>query len=226
MISFQQKLTQDLVIAAYGFEELRNNCKKYLSQFDMNYDKFTVVSHDSFIGYITEYFLHEYISAKYNSIGVTVDSWESKFDIAKIRYILKTNSKSESDILYVREYFYDKYDLELRKDSVSLLVDIKTALTKLEPRTSWNFMYPVVQAHKPGKDHMVLSYYVVDDIKNIESLKKLVIVGYTSEQVIRTCRIIKAGTKTRFGTVSQIDNYETELSIHYKEIDGLINLLK
>jgi len=26
--------------------------------------------------------------------------------------------------------------------------------------------------------------------------------------------------------VSQIDNYETELSIHYKEIDGLINLLK
>lgn len=225
MISFEQKLTQDLVITAYGFEELRNNCKKYLSQFDMNYDKFTVVSHDSFIGYITEYFLKEYISSKYKSVGVTVESWESIFDIAKIRSILKSNSKSGEDVRYIRDYFYDKYDLKLSKGIKSLLVDIKTALTKLEPKSSWNFMYPVVQAHKPGKDHMVLSYYVVEDIKDIESLKKLVIVGYTSEQVIRTCKIIKAGTRTRFGTVSQTDNYETELSIHYKDIDRLINLL-
>lgn len=225
MISFEQKLTQDLIIAAYGFEELRINCKKYLSQFDMNYDKFTVVSHDSFIGYITEYFLKGYISSKYKAVGVKVESWESVFDIAKIRTILKSNSKSGEDVQYVRDYFYDKYDLKLSKGSNSLLVDIKTALTKLEPKSSWNFMYPVVQAHKPGKDHMVLSYYVVEDIKNIESLKKLVIVGYTSEEVIKTCKIIKAGTRTRFGTVSQIDNYETELSIHYKDIDKLIDLL-
>lgn len=225
MISFEQKLTQDLVIAAYGFEELRNNCKKYLSQFDMNYDKFTVVSHDSFIGYITEYFLREYIGSKYKSKGITVESWESIFDIAKIRSILKSNSKATEDVQYIRDYFYDKYDLKLSKGAKSLLVDIKTALTKLEPKSSWNFMYPVIQAHKPGKDHMVLSYYVVEDIKDIESLKKLVIVGYTSEEVIRTCKIIKAGTRTRFGTVSQIDNYETELAIHYKDIDRLINLL-
>jgi hypothetical protein len=225
MISFEQKLTQDLVIAAYGFEELRNNSKKYLSQFDMNYDKFTVVSHDSFIGYITEYFLREYIGSKYKSEGVTVESWESIFDIAKIRSILKSNSKATEDVQYIRDYFYDKYDLKLSKGAKSLLVDIKTALTKLEPKSSWNFMYPVIQANKPGKDHMVLSYYVVEDIKDIESLKKLVIVGYTSEEVIRTCKIIKAGTRTRFGTVSQIDNYETELAIHYKDIDRLINLL-
>ena len=74
---------------------------------------------------------------------------------------------------------------------------------------------------------MVLSYYVVNDIKDINSLKKITIVWYISEDIIKTCKIIKAWEKTWFWTVSQIDNYITELSIHYKDIDDLIkNILK
>jgi len=225
MITLNQKLNQALIIAAYGFEELRNNCKLYLSKHDLNFDKFTVVSHDSFIGYISEYFLKEYIINTYNAKGITVATWEDNYDIAKIRNILKSESKQINNIDYIRSYFYDKYDLKISNGDSSILVDIKTALTKLEPKLNWNFLYPVIQAHKPGKDHMVLAYYVVDEIKDIESLKKLVVIGYISEETIKKCNIIKAGTLTRFGTKSQIDNYETELSTHYRNIDKMIALI-
>lgn len=224
MISLNKTLTPSLINAAKEFEEFRNNCKKYLTQFEMNFDKFTVVGHDSFIGYISEYFLKEYIESKYTILGIHVSTWEHNFDIAKIKSIIKSNSKSIEDRQYIREYFYDKYDLEIKKGKTTYLVDIKTALTQKEPKSSWNFLYPVIQANKPGKDFMILSYYVSENI-NVESLKKLVIIGYTSEKVIKTCNIIYEGTRTRFGTISQIDNYETELAIHFKDIDLLMKRL-
>lgn len=223
MITINQKLSSDLIIAAHGFEQLRNNCKNYLSKFELNFDKFTVVPHDSFIGYITEYFLRGYINSRY-SAG-SVNTWESRFDISRVINILKVNSKANEDVQYVRSYFYDQWDLEITRAGACLLIDIKTALTQREPKLSWDFMYPVLQAHKPGKNYMILSYYVVDNVKDIESLKKLVIIGYTSEELIKTCKVIKAGTLTRFGTKSQIDNYETELAVHYQDIDKLIALL-
>ena len=225
MISINQKLSSELIIAAHSFEKLRNNCKNYLSQFDLNFDKFTVLSHDSFIGYITEHFLQEYISTKYAAEGIEVNNWESMFDISRIRGILKTDSKGDADVQYVRSWFYDHWDLEIIKAGSILFIDVKTALTQKEPKLNWDFMYPMVQAHKPGKDYMILSYYVAENASEIESLKKLVIVGYTSEEVITTCKVIRAGTLTRFGTKSQIDNYETELAVHYESIDKLIAML-
>lgn len=225
MIAINRKLSSELINAAHGFEQLRNDSKNYLSQFDLNFDKFTVVAHDSFIGYITEHFLQEYLSSSFAAEGIEVNNWESMFDISRIRGILKTNSKADADIQYVRSWFYDHWDLEIIKANSILFIDIKTALTQKEPILNWDFMYPVVQAHKPGKDYMILSYYVADNSNDIESLQKLVIVGYTSEEMIRNCKVIKAGTFTRFGTKSQIDNYETELAVHYESIDKLIAML-
>lgn len=225
MIAINQKLSSELIKAARDFEQLRNDSKNYLSKFDLNFDKFTVVAHDSFIGYITEHFLQEYIHSKYSDEGVEVNNWESMFDISRIRSILKTDSKTDVDVQYVRSWFYDHWDLEIIKANSILFIDIKTALTQKEPKLNWDFMYPVVQAHKPGKDYMVLCYYVADNVNDIENLKKLVIIGYTSEEKIRTCKVIKAGALTRFGTKSQIDNYETELAIHYGSIDKLIAML-
>ncbi len=225
MIAIHQKLSPELIIAAHSFEELRNSSKSYLSKFELNFDKFTVVAHDSFIGYITEYFLRKYIRFKYSAEGIEVNNWESMFDISRIRRILKTDSKAVADVQYIRSWFYDQWDLEIIKAKSILFIDVKTALTQKEPKLGWDFMYPLVQANKPGKDYMILSYYVADNVNDIESLKKLVIVGFTSEELIKTCKIIKAGTLNRFGTKSQIDNYETELAVHYKDIDELIALL-
>ena len=219
-------LNNQIIFAAYEFAQFRDDCKKYLLQHKKSYDKFTIVQHDSFIGFITEAAVRYYISNHYRKDNIKVISWEENFDIEKIKRIISTGSSDPADIAVVEEYFYDRYDLKIIYNNKSILVDVKTALTQKEPSVAWNFMYPVVQANKAGKDYMILTYYIVSDTKNIESLKKIVIVGYTSEEKIKDCNIIYKGQKTRFGTISQTDNYETNLAIHYKEIDELIDNLK
>ena len=226
MIELKFKLTQEIIFAAYGYEQLRKNGKNYLTILGKNYDKFTIVEHDSFIGYITEYAIKEYINESYQKDSIKVISWDAKFDIDRIKEIIDSSSYEEDDIKLIEKYFYDEYDLELKYADKYIFIDVKTALTQKEPNPRWNFMYPVIQANKIGKDYMLLTYYVVQDVKEVESLKKVIIVGYISEDIIKKCNIIKRGQKTRFGTKSQIDNYETELSVHYKEIDNLIHTLK
>lgn len=225
MITINYQLNNSLILEAYGFEKLRDSCKKYLSKNELNFDKFTIVSHDSFIGYITEHLVKDYIIKNYSSIGIDITSWEECFDIVKIRNIVTNNLDDEESKNYVRDYFYDSWDLKISFKNIIVKIDVKTALTSKNPSIRWNFMYPVIQANKDGKDCMVLSYYVVDSVKDIESLNKLVIVGYTTRKLINKCRIIKKGEKTRFGTISQIDNYETELSVHYKSIDKMIKYI-
>lgn len=202
---------------AKNFESFRLKCKKYLSSVDLNWDKFTVVTHDSFIGYITEYAVMEYL--KTQNPKATIQSWESSFDMKEVIRIVNENDTKEEAKALVKEYFYDKWDLRIEGNTIQVLSDVKTALTKLTPSNSWNFMYPVVQAEKKGKDIMVLVYYVVKDINNLKSLKEIVLVGYTTPSIVRKCKVIKAGEKTRFGTVSQIDNYVTELSRDYMDIN-------
>jgi hypothetical protein len=63
-----------------------------------------------------------------------------------------------------------------------------------------------------------LVYYIVDDLKNIESLKELVLIGYTMPEIILSCQVIKAGEVTEFNTTSQIDNYITNLAKHYLDL--------
>ena len=225
MINIDKILTQDLIVKAIWFETLRKECKEYLWKHNAEFDKFTIVSHDSFIWYLTEKFLKEYIESK--SSLLKVDVWDTAFDFIKLKNIINKNSNISEDIEYVKSYFYDKWDLKIQYKWKEIFIDVKTAFTQKEPSSRWNFLYPVIQANKPWKDYMVLSYYVVNDIKDINSLKKITIVWYISEDIIKTCKIIKAWEKTWFWTVSQIDNYITELSIHYKDIDDLIkNILK
>lgn len=224
MVLIDTTLTTNLIATAYRFETFRTNCKNFLNKHDLSFDKFTVVSHDSFVGYITEYLLRDYIATTYASHGLVIDTWENKFDIKRILNIIHIASNDAQDIQYVRSYFYDQYDLKISKGDVNITIDIKSALTKLEPKSSWNFMYPAVQAQKCGKDYIILVYYIVENLQNIESLKKLAVIGYMSQDIIKKCPVVKSGTLTRFGTKSQIDNYETELAFHYKNIDELISV--
>lgn len=225
MIELKIIIEENLLIKAHKHEELRSKCKEYLNKVGKNFDKFTIVPHDSFIGYITELAVKKYIQEKYKDKNIKITTWEDNFEIEKIIKIIESNSTDKKDVEYIRDYFYDQYDLKLESSIKTkiILVDIKTALTKKEPNKNWNFMYPVIQAQKPGKDFMILTYYVINS-DNVEDVKKIILVGYLSEDTIRNCRIIKKGEKTRFGTISQIDNYETELSVHYKDIDKILEM--
>ncbi len=226
MITLNITLTQQMIFAAYGFEHFRNDCKTFLAKHGKNYDKFTVVQHDSIIGFITEATIQRYISELYKKDNVKVTTWEQNFDIEHIKRIISSSSADADEVKLVEKYFYDKYDLKISYHDKSIYVDVKTALTQKNPSENWNFMYPVIQANKDGKDYMILTYYVVNDIKKVESLNKVVIVGYISENTVKQCKTIYKGEKTRFDTVSQTDNYETELAVHYNSIDELINNLK
>lgn len=225
MHQIKKKLTEQEIKNAYFFENFRSECKSYLWEHNKAYDKFTIVSHDSFIGYITEYFIKGLIQEKFPSLNLR--TWEQDFNLWRIQKIIQEKSILEDDINYVKEYFYDKWDLKIsNSDGKEILIDVKTALTQKIPSKTWNFFYPVIQANKQWKDWMILSYYVVDNTDNIESLNSIYVAWYISEDIIKQCKIIHAGEKSNRGTTSQIDNYYTELSLHYSDIELMIkNLL-
>lgn len=214
------RMNDDLLFAAYGFSNFRENVKKYLEKNKMCYDKFTVTENDSFLGYLSEYSIKNYIKRKFISNGIIVSSWGDNYDIKKINNIVNNNSNKKEDLLYVKEYFYDKYDLKIEYNNNYIFLDIKTAETTYEPKDTWNFLYPVIQTKKDGKDFVVLNYYVKNS-KNITDFKKFVLVGYMSENDVKKYDIQSAGTKTEKGTLSQIDNLKTYVK-DYKKFDNLI----
>ena len=211
---------QEIFNKARRFSEFRVKCKQYLRKNGKEYDKFTVVEHDSSIGYISEYLISDYLKSTYRDIEVY--TWENRYDIKRIIDIVNSCSSLDDDVNYVVEYFYDKYDLQIKYKGKEFFIDVKSALTKKSPSDSWTFLYPVVQAHKNGKSGMILAYCVVTNLKVIESMKSFVLVGFVSQNKVRECKKYLRGQKTRFNTVNQIDNYETLLSKHYISVYDLL----
>lgn len=189
-------------------------------------DKFTTVEHDSYIGYLTEYCILQYISDKYSSQGFYAESWERKYDIDRLIGIVYSGDKSEESFEYVKSYFYDKYDIKISYKNKDVFIDVKTALTQKDPKDNWCFMYPVIQARKPGKDYMVLTYFITYEKNPKSKIKEIYIAGYTSEMAIKNKKIIYKGQYNKFHVISHTDNYETILCIDYKNIDNLFELIK
>ena len=216
---------QDIVDKAIEFEMFRERCKAFLKAHEIDFDKFTIVSHDAFLGYVSEQIIKEYILQLSLEDPIEVKTWDSAHNLDEIKKIITAEMVGIDEIAKVKEYFYDKYDIEIIKNGKSTFFDVKTALTQKEPKPNWNFLYPVIQANNIGKDYMVLIYYItkVDDPKTGPT--KMVLIGYIGEDVIKKCHIIRKGEMTRFRTVSQTENYETEIGIHYGDLNELINKL-
>ena len=213
-------ISTDIFIKADNFTKFRNDCKEYLATVDANWDKFTIVSHDSFVGYITEYLISKHLKNINSTLKIEI--WEDQFDLREIIRVVKDKDYSPVSKALVVNYFYDKWDIKINNKEVLFLSDVKTALTLKIPNEKWNFMYPVIQANKIGKDIMILVFYVVSDLKNLKSIQDLYLIGYTTPETIIKCPIIKAGEKTIYGTTSQIDNYVTELSKDYFNLNDLL----
>jgi hypothetical protein len=221
MIKLNLTPPQSVKDRALWFQEFRNRCKAYLTKNGINYDKFTIVSHDSYIGHISEWVLFQYIQKEFDGVLKKLTSWEDNFDLKKIENIVNSSSATKDDLIYVKEYFYDDWDIAVETNKGIYKCDIKTALTKLEPQTNWNFLYPIIQAQKSGKDLMILAYYIYqgDDFHN---LTNEVLIGATTYELIQKCSVLKKGEISKFGTESQTDNYITELSRDYFDLSKFI----
>lgn len=219
----KDEIPHDLFHEAEKFSIFREDVKKYLKNNGKDFDKFSITKHDSYLGYFTEHVLKEHILTNLNFKNCEIETWEEQFDLHKIKDIIYNNKNDVDNLKYVQSYFYDKYDFKIMNERQEIKIDVKTAETKLTPNEHWNFLYPVIQAKKEGKDLIILCYYIKNS-SDLKDLKNITIVGYMSEIDILNCDIIFANQYTNHHTKSQIDNYNTQL-INYKNIKNIENLL-
>lgn len=205
---------------AVEYNLFRGSCKKYLRNVGIDYDKFTMVEHDSIVGFVSEEIVLNHLKTTYPNISVS--GWDDQFDLDRIKNIIENKSQEEEDIDYVKTYFYDQWDLKITTSKSELFVDVKSASTAKSPSGSWNFLYPKVQVEKDGKDGAILGYCVVTNPKDISTLQSFELVGYIPIKSVSNCKLQLKGTLTRFGTVSQIDNYITELSRDYENLKSIL----
>ena len=195
----------------------RRRMKTYLSAFGECYDKFTITENDSFLGHVSETAITDYLSKKYGNI-IDIHRWSDDFDLERIQHAVMNNLNDRREIEYVRNYFYDKYDLEIveKRTGKSIYIDVKTAETQKYPQLTWDFLYPVVQNNRGGKDCVILCYYY-----KRENSKRIILIGYITEDEISRKRILRAGTRTKFGTENQVDNFETKVT-DYKALSQML----
>ena len=216
------QVSKELEIEAKQMSEFRSRIKQYLSNLNEHYDKFTVTKNDALLGYISETAVSNYLKENFSD-RIQLKSWSDLFDMNRIRNAIEYDNIKE--IEYVKSFYYDNYDLEIieKKSGKKILIDVKTAETRKEPNSSRNFLYPVIQNKKKGKDCVVLCYYCkATQANGITQADRVKLAGYISEEEISQKRIIEAGSKTKFGTISQIDNFETQIS-EYKDLSTMLN---
>lgn len=204
---------------AERISNFRSRMKAYLTRFGACYDKFTVTENDTLLGHVSETAVSNYLLENYGD-KIEVRRWADSFDLSRIESAVEHNNGATEEVEYVKRYFYDKYDLEIveKKSGKTIFVDVKTAETSKEPQLTWDFLYPVVQNQREGKDCVVLCYYY-----KISNLKKIILVGYISEEEISRKHILRAGSRTKFGTLNQIDNYETKVT-DYQRLSRMLNI--
>lgn len=212
-------IPRELEQEAEQISSFRSQMKAYLTRFGACYDKFTVTENDTLLGHVSEVAVSNYLIDNYGD-KIEVRGWADSFDMNRIVNAVKYNNSDTEEVKYVKQYFYDKYDLKIveKKSGKSVYVDVKTAETSKEPQSTWDFLYPVVQNQREGKDCVVLCYYY-----KIAQVKKIILVGYISEEEISHKHILRAGSRTRFGTLNQIDNYETKIT-DYQPLSTMLNV--
>lgn len=208
-------ITEELKQEANRFAYFRTQVKEYLKRHGRSYDKFTTTPRDSQLGYLTEAAVRNYLVQRCANRYI-VEGWDVAFDMNRIYKAVATDDEREID--YVSSYFYDSYDLMIQERSTGrkICVDVKTAETWKPISLNWNYLYPVIQNQKAGKDCVILCYY-----HKSEKMDQIVLIGYMTEAEIATCQILKADTKTVFGTRNQIDNYETKVR-NYKSLSHML----
>ena len=103
----------------YG--NFRADVKKFLFENKAGFDKFTVTEDDAILGYISEHMMANWFYKQ----NCHVEMWGNNWDENTISDIINSGNPNTRDIEYVRNWFYDKYDLLVNGEKW----DIKTAVT-------------------------------------------------------------------------------------------------
>lgn len=196
------KMFADLKVLCFNFLGRYSRLQKNVTNFTNN-----EVDHDYYIRFIATFAFKKQLSKDKHTI---VSTWEDAFDIVKVISILCDNLPSEEDIAYIYSYFCSQYHVKIKNGEKEMVLDIKTALTKLEPKINWNFLFSARKAET--RENTTALLYCVGNKLNIRSV---VFSGVISYNTVRQCPVLKKGQVTRFGTVNKIDNYVTTLSKDY-----------
>ena len=211
--------TEQVLLNAQKYTLFKGKCKKFLRQNGIYLDKFTMYENpnaDNFYGYISEFAVYNYLK-KFGKCK----RWSDDFDLKRLNHIIKDNLVSPENIKYVRDFFFDKWDVcFFTRSNQPVYFDVKTAGTDKDVNDNWTFMYPVVQANRCGKQYSILTYCIAKN-KVKELTEKVLLVGYISEEEIKEKEIIEAGQRTIHKTVSQINNYVTYVR-DYKNLEELL----
>jgi hypothetical protein len=103
MRKIEFKYNKELYEKAHRFVEFRSKCKNYLKEVGKDFDKFTIVEHDAFVGYITEFLIAEYLNKRYDFLSVS--TWEYNHNIREIIKIVDSKDYSEQNVKLVIKHF-------------------------------------------------------------------------------------------------------------------------
>lgn len=192
------KLFSDIQILCSNFLKTYNRPHKGSINFINN-----EIDHDYYIWYLSVMSFKRHLLQKNN---IKIETWGDKFDTKRIINTINKKSLLKNDINYVYRYFCNKYHIKIQEK----VYDIRTALTKLNPQSNWNFLFSVEKT-KIRKNNVILLYC----IGNKKHINKIIFSGTIPYKTIRQCSILKKGQPTIFGTINKINNYVTLLNKHY-----------
>ena len=79
---------KNIISNAKKFSNFRQRCKEFLKNNGINHDKFTVVEHDSELGYISEQIVLNYLKNNLDLSKFNINHWKEQFNFSKIENIL------------------------------------------------------------------------------------------------------------------------------------------
>lgn len=206
-----------IICNANDYAKFRSRCKDFLRTYNKEYDKFTSTNHDSQLGYISELAIMNYLT---NNTDYEIIPWDANFDFNFIESILQRDQDTinQKELDYVKKYFYDDYDLKIIKNNQEIFIDVKTAITFKKPTNYWEFSLPVVQINKAVYDYVILCYCIAENEIRVDNINDIIIWGFISTNDVQNKDVYPKGAKNRFGTINQIDNYNTKLSDYNNSI--------
>ena len=202
-------LTKEDYQRAKMYTDIQKLCLNFLAQHytlqdSMNFIN-TKIDHDYYIWCIAVIAFEKCLPK-----NIQTKTWEKSFNIKRIIDIINRHSSIQRDIDYIHAYVCKENHIKIKNGTEEKVYDIRTALTKLEPKPNWNFLFAINKIDM-RKNDIILLYC----IGNKNYIHKIVFPGIILYTTIKQCPILRKGQTTKFGTINKIDNHVTTLNKHY-----------
>lgn len=89
-------ITKELEQEAEQISSFRSEIKAYLTRFGACYDKFTVTENDTFLGYVSETAISDYLLNLYGE-KIEIKRWADEFNMNRIAHFVEENDSDGKD---------------------------------------------------------------------------------------------------------------------------------